>query len=179
MGDYSQEQIRSLTARCRDHSLSTTARGQAFEQLFCHLLQGVPGLVVQTDTVNLFQSDEIDISVANRGSVSSLACFPHLFLVEAKNWKDPVDSSSIGAFIDKLRDRHVDLGVLVAANGVTGDPESLKAAHHKAASAQVSGYRLVLITFDDILSLKTAEEFTDLLVRRLLGLIASGTFQLS
>jgi hypothetical protein len=72
----------------------------------------------------------------------------------------------------------VNLGVLVAARGVTGDPESLRAAHHKAASAQVSGYRVVLITFDDLVGLRTSDEFTDLLVKRLLGLIASGTFQL-
>jgi hypothetical protein len=179
MGEYSQETIHSLTAQCRDQSLNTTTRGRAFERLFCYLLQGVPGLVVETATVNFFQSDEVDISVANMGTVSGLACFPTLFLVEAKNWAEPVGSSSIGAFVDKLRDRHVDLGILVAANGVTGDPTYLRAAHHKAASAQTSGFRVILITFDDILRLRTSEEFTDLLVRRLLGLIASGTFQLT
>lgn len=179
MGDYSQEKICSLTAECKDQELTTTARGRAFEQLFCYLLLEVPGLSVQTDTINPFQSDEIDIAVANRGTISSLACFPTLFLVEAKNWREPVDSSSVGAFIEKLRERHIDLGILVAASGVTGDAESLRAAYHKAAAAQTLGNRVLLITFDDILGLRTADEFTDLLVKRLLGLIASGTFQLN
>jgi hypothetical protein len=177
MGHYSVAMIQELVAQSREQSLSTTARGRAFEQLFCHLLLGVPGIQVETDKVNTFQSDEVDISVANPGGTNGLACFPTLFLVECKNWKDPVDSSSIGAFNDKLRDRNVDLGVLVAASGVTGEPRTLRAAHFKAASAQVSGRRIVLVTFDDIIGLKTSEEFTGLLVKRLLGLVASGTFQ--
>ena len=178
MGDYSKDAIFSLAAKCKDQGLPTTARGRAFEELFCYLLAGVPGIVYQTDTVNFAQSDEIDIAVANSGNVSGLACFPTLFLVEAKNWTDPVDSISIGAFIDKLRDRHIELGILVAANGVTGGPATLREAHHKAASAQTSGYRILLITMDDV-SPANIEEFTTLLVKRLLGLAASGTFQLA
>jgi Restriction endonuclease len=179
MGDYLPDTIFSLAGRCRDQALSTTARGRAFEQLFCYLLDGVPGIVYEVDRVNFAQSDEIDIAVANTGNVSGLACFPTLFLVEAKNWTDPVDSSSVGAFIDKLRDRHIELGILVAASGVTGDPTTLRAAYHKAASAQTSGYRILLIIMDDLLRLRTSDEFTTLLVKRLLGLAASGTFQLT
>jgi hypothetical protein len=179
MGDYSPDSISSLVANCENQALSTTARGRAFEELFCYLLDGVPGIVYETDRVNFAQSDEIDIAVANGGNVSGLACFPTLFLVEAKNWSGQVDSSSVGAFIDKLRDRHIELGILVAANGVTGDPATLRAAHHKAASAQTSGFRILLITMKDLLRLRTSDEFTTLLVKRMLGLAASGTFQLA
>jgi hypothetical protein len=52
MGDYETATIRSLAARCRDKSQSTTYRGRAFEQLFCYLLDGLPGIVYQTDTLN-------------------------------------------------------------------------------------------------------------------------------
>ncbi len=170
---------RRIHGELADQALSTTARGRAFEKLFCYLLDGVPGIIYEVDRVNFAQSDEIDIAVANTGSLSGLACFPTLFLVEAKNWKDPVDSSSVGAFIDKLRDRHIELGILVAASGVTGDPTTLRAAYHKAASAQTSGYRILLIVMDDLLQVRTSDEFTLLLVKRLLGLAASGTFQLT
>jgi hypothetical protein len=179
MGDYSPERIAALAADCQNRALSTTARGRAFEGLFCYLLDGVPGLVYEADRVNYAQSDEIDIAVANSGSVSGLACFPTVFLVEAKNWAEPVDSSSVAAFIDKLRERRVELGILVAANGATGEAATLRAAHHKAASAQTSGFRILLITMDGLLRLRTTDEFTTLLVKRLLGLVASGTFQLT
>jgi hypothetical protein len=169
---------RRIHGELADQALSTTARGRAFEKLFCYLLDGVPGIIYEVDRVNFAQSDEIDIAVANTGSLSGLACFPTLFLVEAKNWKDSVDNSSVGAFIDKLRDRHIELGILVAASGVTGDPTTLRAAY-KAASAQTSGYRILLIVMDDLLQVRTSDEFTLLLVKRLLGLAASGTFQLT
>ena len=179
MAAYSQPLIAKLAAECRDRGLTTTARGRAFEQLFAHLLDGIPSLVIETDTVHFAQGDEIDIAVAHTPAVSGLGCYPPLFLVEAKNWEDPVDSPSIAVFLDKLRDRHVELGILVAAHGVTGDPDSLNAAHYKAASAQTSGIRLVLVTMDDILRLQTSEEFVRLLIKRVLGLAASGTFQLN
>lgn len=178
MNQYDMRLIHAMSAECRDKSLTTTARGRAFENLFGHLLLAVPSVVLQMDTVNFAKSDEIDIAVAHNPSLSGLGCFPPLFLVEAKNWQVPVDSPSIAIFLDKLRDRHIELGILVAANGVTGDPQDRQASHQKASSAQTSGIRLILVTFDDILRLKAPDQFTTLLVKRVLGLAASGTFQL-
>ena len=178
MAEYSQEKIRLLIDQCKDTSVSTTARDRALEEAFCYLLSGLPGVVYQRDTVNFFGSDEIDIAVANSPAISGLGCFPPLFLVEAKGWDDPVDSASIGAFIDKLRERHVELGILVVADRVTGTQKNLRNAYHKASSAQTSGKRLLLVTMDELLKMKTSDQFAMLLVKRLLGLAASGTFQL-
>ena len=176
---YCQPVVQKLVAECRNSTLSTTARGRAFEQLFAHFLEPIPSVVFETDTVNFAQSDEIDIAVAHNPWQSGLGCYPSLFLVEAKNWDTDVDSPSIGAFTDRLRDRHLELGILFTTKGVTGDKESRRAAHHKAASAQVSGIRLVLITVEDVLRLRTSEEFTLLLIKRVLGLAASGSFVLN
>jgi hypothetical protein len=178
MGDYSQDRIRGLIEQCKDASLSTTVRGRAFEEAFCYLLSGLPGVEYQRDTVNFFGSDEVDIAVANSPAISGLGCFPTLFLVEAKGWDNPVDSASIGAFIDKLRDRHIELGILVVAHRVTGTRATLRNAYFKAATAQVSGKRLLLVTMDELLGMKNSDQFATLLVKRLLGLAASGTFQL-
>ncbi|WP_158587853.1 restriction endonuclease [Actinomadura logoneensis] len=159
-------------------SLATTDRGRAFEELFCYLLDQVPGLRTRRNALNHYNSEEIDIAVANTRMSNGLACFPHLFLVECKNWSNPVDSSTIAEFIDKLENRRIELGVLVVANGVTGDPETLKSAYHKAAMAQSRGHRLIVLSLDDLLKASTTREFTELLVDRLLGVVVSGTFQL-
>lgn len=129
------------------------------------------------DTANFTKSDEINIAVAHNPALTRLGCFPSLFLVEVKNWKAPVDSPSIAVSINKLRDRRVELGILVAASGVTGDLVACPAAYQKASSAQASGIRLVLVTFEDILRLKAPDQFTTLLVKRMLDLVASDTFQ--
>lgn len=176
---YSKPVVQKLMAECRNSTLSTTARGRAFEQLFAHLLEPIPSVVFQTDTVNFAQSDEIDIAVAHNPWQSGLGCYPSLFLVEAKNWEASIDSPSISVFSQKLRERHIELGILFTTKGVTGEPASQRAAHHQAASALQEGIRLVLITVDDVLRLGTSEEFTLLLVKRVLGLAASGSFVLN
>jgi hypothetical protein len=79
----------------------------------------------------------------------------------------------------KPRDHHIELGIIIASSGVTGDPAILRAANHKAPSAQTSGYHILLIIMDDILRLRTSDEFTRLLVKRLLGLAASDIFQMA
>jgi hypothetical protein len=118
MAAYSAATIRELLAVCTDATCTTTERGRAFEGLFCYLLDLVPGLRTRRNTLNPYRSEEIDIAVANTRMTNGLACFPHLFLVECKNWNVPVDSPTIGDFIDKLTNRCVELGVLVVANKV-------------------------------------------------------------
>jgi hypothetical protein len=179
MAAYSASTIKELLVVCTDATRTTTERGRAFEGLFCYLLDQVPGLRTRRNTLNPYRSEEIDIAVANTRISNGLACFPHLFLVECKNWSAPVNSPTIGDFIDKLTNRCVELGVLVVANRVTGDPADLSAAYHKATMAQSRGHRLIVISLDDLLKVSTTRDLTDLLVDRLLGVIASGTFQLS
>ncbi|GAA4364098.1 hypothetical protein GCM10023088_07930 [Actinomadura verrucosospora] len=178
MAAYSTSRISALHALSIDKTRSTTVRGRAFEDWFCYLLDQVPGFRTRKDTLNKFHSEEIDIAVAN-SKLSDMGCFPNLFLVECKNWSDPVDSPTVGAFIDKLANRRIELGVLVAANGVTGDENELTAVYHKASLAQVRGHRLIVITLDELLKVTTTQELTTLLIEKLLDVIASGTFRLS
>lgn len=179
MAPYSASRIQAFVDISVDKTRSTSERGRAFEDLFCYLLDKVPGLKTRRNTLNHYRSEEIDIAVANTQMNNGLACIPHLFLVECKNWSNPVDSPTIGAFIDKLENRSVELGVLVVASKVTGDPDDLSSAYHKVAMAQARGHRLLVVTLDDLISLRTTRAFTDLLVDRCLGVAVSGTFQLS
>ncbi|WP_143193857.1 restriction endonuclease [Micromonospora sp. CB01531] len=175
MAGYSSVKVSGFITRSRDAALSTTARGMALQQLFEYLLNKVPGVISRPNSIDPFHSEEIDIAVANTRTNNGLACFPHLFLVECKNWAKPVDAPTVAAFIDKMRNRRIELGILVAANGITGDPHSLAAAHHKIAMAQGDGLRVLVVTVDDVCKLSSSTEFVALLVDRLLRLIASGT----
>jgi hypothetical protein len=148
----------------------------AFQELFSYLLGKVPGIRTRPNAIDPFQAEEIDIAVANTNSTNGLACFPYVFLVECKDWDKPVDSPSVAVFIDKLMNRYVELGILVAANGITGDPRLLKAAQFKVAMAQGRGVRVLVLTLDDLCSVKTTQKLVALLVDRLLDLIASSAF---
>ena len=82
----------------------------------------------------------------------------------------------MAAFIGKLVERYAELGIIVAANGVTGDPRDLTAAHHKIAMAQELGRRVLVITLAQIAKVRTTDEFEDLLCESLLAVFASGGF---
>jgi hypothetical protein len=51
--------------------------------------------------------------------------FPPWILVECKNWSTKVDSMNINWFDHKLQSRGLSLGILIAAQGITGDPRGL------------------------------------------------------
>jgi hypothetical protein len=176
MVEYSAAKIQGLLSDGLDKSLSTTARGMALQNLFQYMLDGVPGLVTKANTIDPFQSEEIDIAVANTDPSNGLAPYPHVFLVECKNWDIPVDSPNVAAFIDKLENRYVDLGILVAANGITGNSDSLKSAQHKVALAQQRGRRVVVLDLRDLCAVRSSENLVMLLIDKLLMLVASSAF---
>lgn len=174
---YSQAKIRSLVAASRDKSLSTTERGKAFQDLFTYMLGKVPGIRTKPNTFDPFQSEEIDVAVANTDPMNGLGCLGYLFLVECKDWDAPVDAASVAVFINKLANHYVELGILVAANGITGDPRLLRAAQHIVAMAQGRHHRVIVVTLDDLCSAKTSGQLVHLLVDRLLELVASTAFR--
>ncbi|WP_157735016.1 hypothetical protein [Pseudofrankia inefficax] len=50
-------------------------------------------------------------------------------MVERKHWSAPVDSKTLGYFVNTLATHSAELAVVVASNGITGDREKLTNAH--------------------------------------------------
>lgn len=124
MAELSADTISAHLKRAADPANSTYLRGRAYEDVLVHIFQAVPGCDTQRNSLNRFASEEVDISVMNFRDYDGLRALPEIFLVECKNWSDPVDSATVSTFATKIRHRGCTLGVLVAANGVTGDPRA-------------------------------------------------------
>ncbi|MGW3242360.1 restriction endonuclease [Streptomyces sp. NPDC001070] len=176
MTDYSATKVQDLISQGADKRLTTKARGDALEELFCYLLNELPGVRTRRNSIDLFRSAEIDIAVLNGRVAPWLGAFPFLFLVECKNWDDPVDSATVAAFKTKLENRSVELGIIVAANGITGDEQDRKSAHHVIDLAQATGRRILVITLSQLAAIRTTDDFESLLADRLLHLVATGSF---
>ncbi|MER5697875.1 restriction endonuclease [Streptomyces mirabilis] len=176
MGAYSKTEISRLIGIGKDKSLSTKERGDALESLVCYLLKEIPGVLTRSNGIDPFRGSEIDISVANAQTGMWMNVLPSLFLVECKNWDAPVDVKAVGAFILKLHEKGVELGVMVAANGVTGNQDNLTAAYMKINLAQQAGRRVLVVTLDDLKTLGNPEEFSKLLCERMLECVAAGRF---
>jgi hypothetical protein len=70
--------------------------------------------------------------------------------------------------------RSVEVGVLIAANGITGDVTTLTHAHALGIAAAARGIKLVILTTEDIEALTATDALIELLHRRLLRAYATG-----
>jgi hypothetical protein len=109
---------------------TTQEKGDALEQVvvdtFCQL-DGVG--VLYRNAVDVDGSCEIDILLYNQKYPGGLPFLPDHILIECKNWQSPVGSGTLRAFTSKLRQFNLDFGILVAANGITGDAGDRSHAH--------------------------------------------------
>jgi hypothetical protein len=179
VAELSADTISAHLGQAADPANSTHLRGRAYEDVLEHIFQAVPGCDTRRNSLNRFASEEVDISVMNFRDNDGLRALPEIFLVECKNWSDPVDSATVSTFATKIRHRGCTLGVLVAANGVTGDPHEKTAAYQAAANALVEKTRILLLTTSDLQRLRSSKDIVALLHRRQLDLVAAGTCTLA
>ena len=159
-----------------DHPPSHAAKGKGFEDLACYLLTGIPGVVITArNELNTFATEEIDVACYNNRGPAGLGSVADFFLVECKGWTDPVTSEQVSWFLTKIRHRGLKFGIMIAANGITGEPEHLSRSHF-VVSAELAtfGIKMVIITRQEIESLGSGEELSALILRKVCVLHASG-----
>jgi len=112
--------------------------------------------------------------VGNTRLPEGLALLPTVLTAECKDWVRPVDSRTVGYFVNILANRGAEAGILIAANGITGDPEELSSAHALSISAVARGIKLLIMTTSEIQGFRCTADLTELLNRRYLRAIMSG-----
>jgi hypothetical protein len=153
-------------------------RGRYYENLLQYLITSVPGCAVQRNTLNYYGTEEVDLAVANDRVVGGFRMLPEYFLVECKNWSTPVDSTTLGYFVNVVADRGCELGILAAAQGITGNQEHRDRAFAIGQNALIRRIRILVVTAEDLRSLRQPSDFVDLLHSRNLALTAHGTIYL-
>jgi len=152
---------------------ATTAdgRGKKYERLLEYVFSSVDGSLVVADERNYFGAEQVDLGVSNGGAFPGL---PEQFLVECKNYAEPLDSKSVGYFLFICLSRGAELAIVAAADGLTGNAAESTYAHSLALAASANGCRLVVITTADLLSLRSASDLVMMLRRRWLSAWANG-----
>lgn len=147
-------------------------KGKAFEDLICIIFQTVPGIeIARRNIMNTFHTEEVDIALwNNRFSEGGLDFLPNIILIECKNWSTAVGSCEVSYFKTQLENRVCDYGILIAANGITGNSEDLTNSHFIIASALSHKIRIIVITLDDLLQLENTEDLVRLIKEKLLDL---------
>lgn len=170
----------AIAARLAEGDAGNTAeKGEALEavvaETFCQL-EGIG--VIKRNIVDNAGSLEIDILLYNQRHPAELPFCPNHLIVECKNWQAPVNSATLTVFTGKLHKFRVDFGILVAANGITGDPQDRTAAHaHLRSVYDRDGLMVIVLTREELESLLTTEDLGDL-VREKYGDSIMGADQL-
>lgn len=175
MAAYDLAVIRGYLAVVDDPP-TNAAKGKAFEELACYLLAAIPGIrITARNEMNTFATEEIDVACRNENDPAGLGALADFFLVECKGWNEAVTSEQVSWFLTKIRHRGVRFGILIAANGITGEPEHLSRAHFLVGVELATfGIKMVIVTRDEIEKLTSGEEFAGLVLQKVCMLHASG-----
>lgn len=159
-----------------DGANTSSEKGQALEDLIAYLFGRIPGMAVTArNKLDIPGAQEIDIAFWNEGDPEGLRFFDQVLLVECKNWGQPVGHQELAVFSDKLRSRGRPQGVLVAANGITGDALLLSQAHRQIARSLEDGREILVVTRAEIETLRDTTDLVVLLKRKLAKLAVAGT----
>lgn len=175
MAILSQKKIQRFLSNGRNGN-NTSEQGRALEDLVCYIFSRVPGIsVTHRNVLNTFQTEEIDVALWNEKLSRAFDFLPNVLLVEAKNWSHPVGSNEVAWFDRKLQDRGLDIGILVALSGITGNTMDRSAAHQIIAGSLREFRRIIIVTGDDINSLLDTKDIVIMLKTKLCELAVTGT----
>ena len=147
-------------------------KGRALEDLVCYVYSLVPGVSVShRNQMDAFRSEEIDVALWNTCTADGFHFLPNIILLECKNCATRVGSQEVSWFVDKLRNRGMEFGILVTTSGITGDASELNAAHNRIATALTEGRRVVVIRTSELAELEDTAELVELVQKKLCELV--------
>ncbi len=163
-------ELAQKVADCRT-ATDTKAKGEALEELVSWVFGQIPGLrCVARNTFSEDGSQEIDISFWNDRVAGGLPSLADSLPVECKNWTGPVGAAEVAWFVWKLARGGAVEGVFIAAEGVTGNSERRSHAWAVLQWAKQLGFRIVMLSLDDLEKLQTSEQLVKLIQDRLVAL---------
>jgi hypothetical protein len=172
----SQQKISDLFAE-GDAATTPYAKGKKLEELVTYIFGKVPRVkFYKANVVNNAASEEVDVAFFNNRIKTGFPFLQYLLLVECKNWSAPVGAVNVREFATKLKHRACAYGVLVAANGITGNPQDRTAAHDAIRMALATeGISIIVITRAEIEGWALTEEVVDLFKLKLCELTVDGS----
>lgn len=159
-----------------DLAATAHARGQVLESLLIHVFEKFPGVrFLERDVRVGHGSEEIDLEFWNDRLAEGLPFLPHIILCECKNWANRVDSAALVYFTNKIRTRHLEYGLLIASNGITGDADDLNAAQQHLHNAVIGdNIKIIVVDRTELCSIASTEALMAMLQQKIARLILRG-----
>lgn len=96
------------------------AKKLSYEYLAIFLITAIDGLSVIGHDIR-GASEEIDLWVENNSTYSFWQKVEHMFIVECKNWGDPIGVQQIRNLSSIMETKHIGFAIILSRNGITGD----------------------------------------------------------
>jgi len=112
--------VQYLCDRLDEKGISTNEKGDRLEDLAAYLLQNLPGARVLRNVKTTDSQSDLIVVQQPPGSSYMLEALGRAFLVECKNWEDPVGPDEVNHFVAKIRFHQCKCGILFAKSGITG-----------------------------------------------------------
>lgn len=154
---------------------NAAAKGAALEAVVLQTLCLFDGVgLIKCNLIDEPGSLEIDILLYNQAHASGFPFLPNHLFIECKNWQQPVDTATLRAFTSKLRSMRIKFGLLVAANGITGNANDVTAAHaHLRDEFKMDGIIVLVLTRTELLSQSSTDDL-GVLIREKFGMFIMG-----
>lgn len=179
MANYSQNRFNEFIQQSDDAS-TPREKGKVLEDFICYVFEKIPGITVsRRNQLNAFLTEEIDIAFWNEQKPNGFHFLHNIILVECKNWSNSVGTSEVSYFIQKVQNRGLPYGILIAANGITGSSVEVNRAHQEISLALSKGLSIIVITLDEIMRLETTNDLIQIFKEKLCELVVSGTIFLT
>lgn len=167
------QHITALLAPGDGRHASNADKGHALEAAIRYAFEQIQGMTCSMqDQRGEFETEEVDLLFANIAHEDGLPRFEPEILVEAKNWSSKVGAIEIAWFATKLRRRNRSTGVLVAAQGITGDSARLTAARQQVMLALAEGQEVLVLVRAELEAVSSGERLAQLLLKKRDHLIA-------
>jgi hypothetical protein len=172
---YNIQHVRNVFEQS-DEARTAAEKGRLLEDLMCYFFELIPGVsITKRNVLNAFNTEEIDVAIWNEQQEDGLKFLPSVILVECKNWSQAIGSQEVSYFANRLAQRGCVYGILVAARGITGEAQSLTAAHYELSTAQSKGIRILIITRQELENMVSTDRFIHLLKEKICELVVAGT----
>jgi hypothetical protein len=161
----------SLQKKAHGVANNSTEKGKNLEDVATYLFLLIPGLIPIRNCIDESDTHEFDIVIRNLTMNTNLITdlFGRHFLVECKNWENPIGVQEVGYFLYRMQLTHSNFGVIFASNGITGGKTQDKAANNSLHKAfHEIGKTCIVIKNEDLEKLSNYEKnFRSLLLERI------------
>ena len=149
-------------------SSSQNEQGFALEELLCNLFKKIPGLsITKRNEDRKFDGNDIDIIIWNAQRSDGFYFLPNILSIAAYRWLEKIEKEHISWFINRLKERGLSFGILVAMNGLVEDEEERTLVRQQISSALNDERQIVILRGKDFKKINSTEQLVTLVKEKL------------